>query len=497
MKLISIALSFCIFLFGSSTGHVTAASPSDAGSSRSLVVTSESYRTVARKVSPAVVNIRIKKNLVTKMQPQIQGRRPTLIMPYGVDDELRKQLEQLLDEQFNQTPMGQAQQDQYVGAGSGVIIKSDGYIITSNHVVANCTPDNIEVSLSDGTKFDRAEIVGTDALTDLAVLKVQTSKKLPFADWGNSDTLEPGDIVVAIGNPLDFNNSISEGIVSAKHRIIKKAPIEDLIQTTAMINPGNSGGALCDLDGKVIGINMAIATDTGLWSGLGFAIPSRLAQSIADQLINSGRVSRGFLGIEMEALTRALARQLGYNNSFGIVVREVNKDSAAEKAGLRRYDIIAKVDGKEVNDAQEMVSRIGSKNQGDTAVLEVYRNEGNGLTTTEIKVTLGERPTDKGTEKPNAPGASPAQPNAPTGLLGLDLRPVRNGNGVEVAGITPNSPASNAGIQQGDIILEVNKMKVNDAQSVIKAFSSNTNVDSHLIYLERGGQSIFAQIPTK
>ena len=216
---------------------------------------------------------------------------------------MRDYLEKLFEKQMPQWSPGDEEEFKYSRSGSGVIIREDGYLVTSNHVIAEVNPEDIEITLPDGRSFGQVALVGTDDLTDLAVLKVE-GKDLPHLNWGDSEKLEVGDIVVAVGNPLEFNNSVSEGIVSAKHRVIKKAPIEDLIQTTAMINPGNSGGALVNLDSELVGINMAIATSTGMWSGLGFAIPSKTARGVTDQIIASGKVGRGYLGIEMSAAHR-------------------------------------------------------------------------------------------------------------------------------------------------------------------------------------------------
>lgn len=205
------------------------------------ILTATSFRDVARKVSPNVVSIRLKRSIVSSFGQQ-SAHRPKLIVPFGMSDELREQLERMLDEQYLHLYPGEPKEKSYVGSGSGVIIHEDGYIITSYHVIANCSPDNIEVTLADGTRYDKADIIGYDELTDIGIIKIDGGKMKSSAVWGDSDSLEPGDFVVAIGNSLDFSNSISEGIISAKHRVIKKTPIEDLIQTTAMINPGNSGG---------------------------------------------------------------------------------------------------------------------------------------------------------------------------------------------------------------------------------------------------------------
>jgi serine protease Do len=306
-----------------------------------------------------------------------------------------------------------------------------------------------------------------------------------------------GDIVVAIGNPLDFNNSVSEGIVSAKHRVIRKAPLEDLIQTTAMINPGNSGGALANLDGEVIGINMAIATSTGLWSGLGFAIPAKTAKDVTDQIIEKGHVSRGYLGIEMDRLTNALARQFGYTGKVGVVVRDVHPGSAAEKAGIQRYDIIAKVNGAEIKDIYDMHRNIGARAPGETVELEIWRDEGGTQAVRKvIKVELGERPTQKELAAKKRGLAAPlpgTKASTSDTLLGLHVSPADDGRGVIVTDIDAGSKAAIGGLKKGDRILQVNKQDVKTEDDVRKALNSRHS-EGHLFFIEREGNSAMVTI---
>ncbi|MDD4278679.1 MAG: PDZ domain-containing protein [Candidatus Sumerlaeales bacterium] len=457
------------------------------------ILTATSFRDVARKVSPNVVSIRLKRSIVSSFGQQ-SAHRPKLIVPFGMSDELREQLERMLDEQYLHLYPGEPKEKSYVGSGSGVIIHEDGYIITSYHVIANCSPDNIEVTLADGTRYDKADIIGYDELTDIGIIKIDGGKMKSSAVWGDSDSLEPGDFVVAIGNSLDFSNSISEGIISAKHRVIKKTPIEDLIQTTAMINPGNSGGALCNLAGEVIGINMAIATDTGLWSGVGFAIPSRIAKNVSDQIMSKGYVSRGFLGIGMSLINTDLAKQINYTKPYGIMITNVTKGEPADRAGLKRYDIIAKVDGQEIKDSSDIMKIVGGKNSGDTVELEVYKstNENQASAPEVIKIQLSERPVAK-------PTIIGKKLNASTGnqLLGLDVKRQPDGKGLLVVSVDPQSQSSDAGINIGDIIYEVNKTPVNSEDELRNAFSQQVSNETHLVYLERNKQSVFVQIPTK
>ncbi|MGB9690913.1 MAG: trypsin-like peptidase domain-containing protein [Candidatus Sumerlaeaceae bacterium] len=478
---------------------VAALAPAWLAGSGDQPITRDSFRNVAKKVSPSVVNVKIRSNIDFSAKGPGRSAGPFLPPGLGLDDQLREELERLHQQLAPDLTPNEEQEFKYARSASGVIIRSDGYIVTSNHVVENVAPSDLEVSLPDGRTFDKVEIIGSDELTDLAVLKVD-GKDLPAATWGDSDKLEVGDIVVAIGNPLDFNNSVSEGIVSAKHRVIRKAPLEDLIQTTAMINPGNSGGALANLDGEVIGINMAIATSTGLWSGLGFAIPSKTAKDVTDQIIEKGHVSRGYLGIEMDRLTNALARQFGYAGKAGIVVREVHPNSAADKAGLQRYDIIAKVNGVEIKDIYDMHRQIGARSPGEAVELEVWRDEGGNQAVRKVlKVELGERPSQKelAAKRRGIPMPMPGTKSQPQDeMLGLKVKPASDGKGVVIERVEPDSPAQLAGLRQGDKILQVNKQDVFSEDDVRKAISSRRN-DGHLFFIERDGSSAMVTIENR
>jgi serine protease Do len=449
------------------------------------------FRAVAKKVSPAVVNIRIKSNIVF-------GRTPGHIKippSFGLDPEMREYLERLFEQQMPNTPLHDQEEFKYKRSASGIILTPEGHVVTSNHVVARVEESDIEISLPDGRSFDNVSFVGRDELTDLAVLKIEGGENLPTVEWGDSEQLEVGDWVLAIGNPLDFSNSVSQGIVSAKHRVIRKAPIEDLIQTTAIINPGNSGGALVDMDGKLVGINMAIATSTGLWSGLGFAIPAKTARGVTEQIIERGKVARGYLGIQMAALTGNLAHQLGYDEKYGIVIVNVEPGTVADKAGLQRYDIIAKVDDREIREINDMHRNIGARSAGDTVELTVFRDEGDRLAEKRIKVTLGERPSQDELEQrqlqPAKPGVKPDKDS-----LGMLVGPNPDGDGVIVESVEPKSRAALAGIRKGDVIQEVNREVVNSAADVRRALKA-VKKDGHLFYIERPDRSAFVTIPPK
>jgi len=460
------------------------------------VLTRYTFRNVAKKVTPAVVNIKIKSNIT-------MGRNGAQILPGpGLDPSMRDRLQRLFDsEGWNQDP-DLARDYKYSRTGSGVIVRANGYVVTSQHVVSDADNGDIEISMPDGRTFSDVEIVGTDTLSDLAVLKINdtdtsgAAKELPYLEWADSDQAQVGDHVVAVGNPLEFTNSVSEGIISAKHRTINKAAIEDLLQTTAMINPGNSGGALVDLDCKLVGINMAIATSTGMWSGLGFAIPSNVAKSVTDQIIKKGKALRGYLGIQMRPLTIGLARQLGYKQDYGIVVADVTPGTAADKAGVQHYDIIASVNGKKIDQFTDMHRNIGNLPAGTTVTLEIWRDDGDGkLKQIQQDVVLGERPDDQSLQAgnraghPSLPGVRPDDQ-----LLGMQLKPADSGKGLEVTQVSPKSPTEQADVKAGDIILEVNRKPVNSINDFKQALK-NSNTGSHLLYIERNGTAMLQMVP--
>ena len=279
--------------------------------------------------------------------------------------------------------------DLKVGAGSGVIITANGYILTNNHVVANAKKNGIKVQLFDTREF-KAKLIGTDKYTDLAVIKID-AENLPVATLGNSDDVEVGHIVFAIGAPLGLKSTMTQGIVSALGRnigIIGDAyGIENFIQTDAAVNPGNSGGPLVNINGEVIGINSAIATTNARYQGYSFAIPLNLAKQVATDIIKYGKFRRGFLGVQIRPVDAVYAKAAGLDKTKGVAVESVTKDQASDKAGIEYGDIILSVDGKEVNSPQELQTMIASIHPGSIVTLKIWRDR----KTIEKKVTLGSR----------------------------------------------------------------------------------------------------------
>ncbi|MFI5337015.1 MAG: Do family serine endopeptidase, partial [Opitutales bacterium] len=368
-------------------------------------------------------------------------------------------------DQGSGSPRGEAVQQ---SLGSGVIVTTDGYILTNNHVVDGA--DEVKVAVGEARKEYEAKIIGRDEKADIAVLKIDATG-LPAMALGDSDHLEVGDTVLAIGNPFGVGMTVTHGIISALGRGgLGIEAYEDFIQTDAAINPGNSGGALLDSAGRLVGINTAILSQTGGSNGVGFAIPVNLARSIMEQLVAKGRVDRGFLGVTTQTLTDDLAKQFGVEH--GALVTDLSPGSAAEKAGLHRGDVITKINGLDIKDPRALGLAIGRMAPG-TEIEIHYVRDGKEAT---LKVRLGEL-----SPQPLA-GGGPAGPNG--GDVG-----VLNGVGVtdltaeyraqlhcppELAGalisdVDPNSASARAGLQQGDVILELDRKRVRNADDAVKS----------------------------
>jgi Do/DeqQ family serine protease len=372
------------------------------------------------------------------------------------------------------------------GLGSGVIVGADGYLLTNNHVVDGA--ERVRVELSDKRSF-AAKVVGTDAASDLAVLKIEAAG-LPALAFGNSDALRVGDVVLAFGNPLGIGQTVTMGIVSAKGRAtgMGDGSFEDFLQTDAPINQGNSGGALVNTAGQLVGINSQIVSPSGGNIGIGFAIPSRMAESVMTQLVQSGRVQRSQLGIAIQGVSPEMAASLGLKDERGALVSSVSKDSPAEKAGVERGDVIVSIDGSSVSDGNALRNRIASSKPGSTVSLGVVRDG----TEKTLNVTLRELAP---TQTADAQGES-----VEGGRLGLSVRPVTSEDakelglesrqGLLVAEVDPAGPAARAGIQPGDVIEEVNRKPVADAAE-LRAAAKSSGERPALVLVNRKGASLF------
>lgn len=374
--------------------------------------------------------------------------------------------------------------------GSGVVVSSDGYIVTNNHVVENST--KLQVTLPDGRRV-AAKIIGTDPKTDLALVKVNADHLTPlsFADYNQ---IEVGEWVLAIGSPFGeaLHSTVTAGIISAKGRNnVGIADYEDFLQTDAAINPGNSGGALVDLDGKLIGINTAILSNTGSNSGIGFAIPVSIVQNVISQLKANGHVVRGYMGVVIQDLTPELQATLKLGNTEGAVISTVEKNSPAQKAGLKPYDVIVSVDGHVVHSNAEVRNFISSLKPGSNAKLGVIR-DGKQMT---VEVMLTQVKDEK--------TAGTGNPSEKQEKLGMELQSLspdlarelgtEQKQGVVITRVAPGSAAEDAGLQKGDVIFEVNRQpvnSVNDFQSIV----TRSKDASLLLAVDRQGSSFFVTL---
>ena len=391
------------------------------------------------------------------------------------------------------------------GSGSGIIISADGYIVTNNHVVENA--NKVTVGLSDKRQFD-ATVVGTDPLTDLAVVKID-AENLPVAFLGNSDNLKVGQWVMAIGNPLSLSSTVTAGIVSAIGRgqlglIRDSYGVENFIQTDAAINPGNSGGALVDLSGSVIGINSAIAAGGGgTYIGYGFAIPVNLAKAVAQDLIAHGKVSRGYIGINIGEVDNAIAKSLGMDAPKGIIIQGIVEDGAASQADLKAGDVILEIDGREVNRPNELQSYVASLTAGTTVKLKIFR-DGNTL---ERKVTLKARDEEIKTEPVS--NNDDSKDKGDTGSssatfddIGLTVKNLSEkdksdynvSRGVIISQVKPFSKAEDQKLFSGLIITEADKEKIDNVNDFKQIISKNKGSALLLKVVDKEGNNRFVGI---
>jgi serine protease Do len=393
---------------------------------------------------------------------------------------------------FDEEGLGRRWKEQ--GLGSGVIVSEDGYIITNYHVVSDA--EKIKVTLFDKRVF-YGKVVGADPKTDIAVVKI-SSEGLSTIPWGNSDALSVGEFVLAIGNPFGLSHTVTMGIISAVGRAdVGIADYEDFIQTDAAINPGNSGGPLVDTEGRLIGINTAIFSKSGGYQGIGFAVPSNMAKLIKEQLIKGGRVVRGWLGVTIQELTPELARKFGRRSSKGTLVSGAIEGSPAERAGVRRGDIILEYGGKEVEGPAELRNLVAQSRPGTKVPIKVTRNK----RSLRVMATVGEAPPEA-ERKVLEPLAKPAR-EAFSGLSVMTLTDViarqlglgSGETGVVVVGVKEGSPADESGITRGDVIQEVDRKRVRDIEDFERIVSERNPDESAMVYINRGGRNFYLLVP--
>lgn len=463
-----------ILTFSLTTGNVLAG---DEENIALLDRSAKAFAAVVKKAGPAVVHVRVEKSMHAQGRQGIQGPNPYDFFndPF---------FERFFGPQFKhpQVPRQQPRQFKQQAAGSGFIISKDGHILTNNHVVENT--DKITVRLDDQREFD-AKVIGTDPQSDVALIKID-AKNLPVLPLGNSDTLEVGEWVIAIGSPFELNQTVTVGVVSAKGRNrMGINDYENFIQTDAAINPGNSGGPLLNIHGEAIGINTAIFSRSGGYMGIGFAIPINMAKNIEQQLQEKGKVTRGWLGVMIQDIDKDLAKSFDLDSTQGVLISGVSEGSPAEKADLKQGDVIVALDGKHLANVAELRNAIAMTAPNTEVVLTVIRNGKKRKHT----VTIGEQPVDfSGIGKKI--GQSPLQE------MGLSLQDLtaelanqfgyQKNQGVLIADVDPNSPAGRVGLQAGQLIEEANKTRIHNLKELKQAIDKAKNKKQVLLRIRAG-----------
>jgi serine protease Do len=481
-----------LFLFGSLGGEITPGQPATASPiavpasmntgtlDPGIPLTTTTFSNVADRVMPAIVVINSAKMVRTSGN-----------LPFGSNDPFMRR--------FFGNPFGQEEREREMrGLGSGVIVSEDGYILTNNHVVNDA--DKLEVRLDKHTTME-ARVIGTDPESDLAVLKVD-GKNLPTVKIGSSNNLKIGEWVVAVGAPFGLERSVTIGIVSAKGRSnVGVASYEDFIQTDAAINHGNSGGALVNLNGELVGVNTAIATSTGGSNGVGFAIPIDMARHIMESLIDQGKVTRGWIGVNIQNVDEKLAKGLGLAQPYGVIVAGVEPNSPAKRGGLESGDVILKMNGEELDDVPDLRNRVAVTKPGTNIELSVVRNG----SPRSLTIKLDEKPKDEAlAQREREDDRDPSSQSDRDGgddFLGIDIRTLTpdladevgspEKRGVLVTGVEPGSRAADAGLRSEDVILEVNTKPVASVEQFKSALGDPKPGDSVVLRVARDEAYLF------
>ena len=414
------------------------------------------FSDLAAKCGPAVVNIGTERKVASGGPDEFFGEMFRNLPPG---------FEKFFDH-FGGMRNGKRPSAKQKSLGSGFLISSDGYIVTNNHVVADADVIRVTIDQSNGkSESIPAKLIGADAETDLALLKIEPKKQLPYLNFGNSDALKVGEWLLAIGNPFGLDHTVTAGILSAKKRNIHSGPFDNFLQTDASINPGNSGGPLLNMVGQVVGINTAIIASG---QGIGFAIPSNMAAKIIEQIKSGKKISRGWIGVAIQDVDENTAKALGLQEARGALAGNVMEGEPAAQAGMKDGDIILAVDDKEIEDASDLLHAIADKTPGSQATLTIWRDGKKQ----NVTVTLGERKSSQNIEQGDKGNRKDE------GLLGISVRPLKDEErreaqiakheGLYVVSVTADKPAAEADIRPGDIILKANQKSVNSAAALSK-----------------------------
>lgn len=439
-----------------------------------MLETSRAFSEIVNSVSPSVVNISTTKVISRDTLPFSEDPFFDLFRPFHDFGLPRKWKEQSL--------------------GSGVIVSGDGYIITNNHVVEKA--DEIRVTLYDKRSF-RGKVVGADPKTDIAVVKI-SAEKLPTIPLGDSDRLQVGEFVLAIGNPFGLSHTVTMGIISAVGRAnVGIADYEDFIQTDAAINPGNSGGPLVNIKGELIGINTAIFSRSGGYQGIGFAVPSNMARLVMDQLMKQGKIVRGWLGVTIQDITPELSQKFGLKDSRGALVGDVSRGSPAEKAGILRGDVVLEFNGKEIKSVGGLRNMVAQSKVGSQVKVKILRNGKEH----ELTVVIAELPKEIA-GAPSEPSPEDIQRNVFSGITVMDLTKEiarqlglgSNEKGVAVVRVEPGSAAEEAGLKKGDVIQEIDRKRVGGLGDFNRITSSIAPGETTLLFVNRAGRRFYITI---
>ncbi len=445
------------------------------------------FTELAKAAGSAVVNISTER--MTKTAPENFFGELFRNAPPGFE-KFFDQFERFQNEQ-QQRPQKQR------SLGSGFIISDDGYIVTNYHVVADADVIRVNFQGNKNKSSIPAKLVGSDEETDIALLKVEVKEKLPFLKFGDSDALQVGSWLLAIGNPFGLDHTVTAGILSAKGRVIHAGPFDNFLQTDASINPGNSGGPLLNMNGEVIGINTAIIAGG---AGIGFAIPSSMASKIVEQIKEGKKIRRGWLGVTIQDVDENSAKALGLDRPRGALIGSVMAGEPAEKAGIKPGDVILNVDGKDIADSNNLLHVIAGKNPGTDVKLDVWRDG----KTVPLTLTLGERTPEQLTAQRGGP-AKPGK-GQESDSLGISVRPVtaeearalklEKNQGLMVVGVTPGKPAAENDIRQGDVIVSANLKIVSTPQQLAKILSEDAKErGAVMLQINRRGQLSFRAVP--
>jgi serine protease Do len=452
------------------------------------------FADVVARVSPAVVSVRVK----AKIEPASDDGTQLFSNTPGFDDLPDDHPLKRFFREFRGDGDG-GKGDHHFGnrehkprpsaQGSGFFISEDGYLVTNNHVVEGGA--EFTVVMDDGAELD-AKLIGTDPRTDLAVLKVDDSRKFTYVDFADDSKVRVGDWVVAVGNPFGLGGTVTAGIVSARGRDIGAGPYDDFIQIDAAVNHGNSGGPAFNLNGEVVGINTAIFSPSGGNVGIAFAIPASTAKQVVQELKKDGTVQRGFLGVQIQPVSAEIAESLGLTGTKGALVAEAEADGPAKKAGIIAGDVITAVDGKEVASPKELSRLIGGMAPGKPAEVTVLRDGKSKL----IKVNLTELPgAQKEAALKQSDGGAPAADSLDS--LGLTVSPAEDGKGLVVTDVDPDGDAADRGIQAGDVIVAVNSKEITSTRDVATAMADAAKAGRKavLVQVTRDDTSRFVALP--